>query len=51
MGHKISTPIQDGMQSIHAELMHQAGADYDIGTATTLTYEKLLAYITELNSM
>ncbi|XP_076036274.1 RING finger protein 141-like isoform X2 [Oratosquilla oratoria] len=49
MGQKGSIPIEENLQYLHDQLMTQAGADHDIATTATLTYDHFLSYITKLN--
>ncbi|XP_066937386.1 RING finger protein 141-like isoform X1 [Macrobrachium rosenbergii] len=53
MGHGSSTgnPLRENLESLHNQLMKHAGADYDIATTTTLTYDQFLSYITQLNQI
>lgn len=46
-----SNPLRENLESLHNQMMKHAGADYDIATTTTLTYDQFLAYITQLNQM
>ncbi|KAA0203985.1 hypothetical protein HAZT_HAZT011918 [Hyalella azteca] len=43
--------MRDHLRSLHDQFMQQAGADYDIATATTLSYSQFLFYITKLNEI
>ncbi|KAK3876869.1 hypothetical protein Pcinc_018381 [Petrolisthes cinctipes] len=49
MGQGSSNPLRENLESLHSQLMKHAGADYDIATTTTLTYDQFLGYITQLN--
>ncbi|KAK4314744.1 hypothetical protein Pmani_013995 [Petrolisthes manimaculis] len=49
MGQSSSNPLRENLESLHSQLMKHAGADYDIATTTTLTYDQFLGYITQLN--
>ncbi|KAB7500598.1 RING finger protein [Armadillidium nasatum] len=51
MGSGISSPINENLNAIHNHLMKHAGADYDIATATTLTYAQFVSYIHDLNKI
>ena len=51
MGQGSSSHLREPIESLHSELMRHAGADYDIATAGTLTYNQFLGYITKLNEM
>ncbi|XP_063607322.1 RING finger protein 141-like isoform X1 [Penaeus indicus] len=51
MGQGNSNPLRENLESLHNQLMRQAGADYDIATTTTLTYDHFLGYITQLNQI
>ena len=46
-----SNPLRENLESLHNQMMKHAGADYDIATTTTLTYDQFLTYITQLNQM
>ncbi|XP_050735775.1 RING finger protein 141-like isoform X3 [Eriocheir sinensis] len=46
-----SNPLRENLESLHNQMMKHAGADYDIATTTTLTYDQFLAYITQLNQI
>ncbi|KAF2359205.1 Zinc finger C3HC4 RING-type, partial [Trinorchestia longiramus] len=43
--------LRGHLRCLHDQLMQQAGADYDIATATTLSYSQFLSYITRLNEI
>lgn len=49
MGQGNSNTLRENLESLHNQLMKHAGADYDIATTTTLTYDLFLCYITQLN--
>lgn len=51
MGQGSSNPLRENLESLHSQLMKHAGADYDIATTTTLTYDQFLSYITQLNQI
>ncbi|XP_071548063.1 RING finger protein 141-like isoform X1 [Panulirus ornatus] len=51
MGQGNSNPLRENLESLHNQLMKHAGADYDIATTTTLTYDQFLGYITQLNQI
>nr|XP_053646999.1 uncharacterized protein LOC128698705 [Cherax quadricarinatus] len=51
MGQGNSNSLRENLESLHNQLMKHAGADYDIATTTTLTYDQFLSYITQLNQM
>ncbi|KAK7084995.1 hypothetical protein SK128_004632 [Halocaridina rubra] len=51
MGQSSSNPLRENLESLHTQLMKHAGADYDIATTTTLTYDQFLSYITQLNQI
>lgn len=51
MGQGSSNPLRENIESLHSQLMRHAGADYDIATTTTLTYDQFLSYITQLNQI
>ncbi|MPC54900.1 hypothetical protein E2C01_048829 [Portunus trituberculatus] len=46
-----SNPLRENLESLHNQMMKHAGADYDIATTTTLTYDQFLTYITQLNQI
>lgn len=43
--------LRENLESLHHQLMQHAGADFDIATATTLSYTQFILYITQLNDM
>ena len=51
MGAGQSNPLRKNLENLHRQLMKHAGADYDIATTTTLTYDQFLEYITQLNQI
>ncbi|XP_042218519.1 RING finger protein 141-like isoform X2 [Homarus americanus] len=51
MGQGNSNSLRENLESLHNQLMKHAGADYDIATTTTLTYDQFLGYITQLNQI
>ncbi|KAK8731895.1 hypothetical protein OTU49_007318 [Cherax quadricarinatus] len=51
MGQGNSNSLRENLESLHNQLMKHAGADYDIATTTTLTYDQFLSYITQLNQI
>ncbi|XP_068220727.1 RING finger protein 141-like isoform X2 [Palaemon carinicauda] len=50
-GSSTGNPLRENLESLHNQLMKHAGADYDIATTTTLTYDQFLSYITQLNQI
>lgn len=46
-----STQLRENLEALHHQLMQHAGADFDIATATTLSYTQFISYITQLNDI
>lgn len=46
-----SSQLKENLESLHNQLMQHAGADFDIATTTTLSYNQFLTYIIKLNEM